>query len=65
MVKSMKLLLYQNICVVYLNLIKTLNDNESSRLVIDAYVASNEAIKLDMRSSKAYYLRARLRLCKS
>lgn len=34
-------------------------------MVNDAYLASNEAIKLDMRSSKAYYLRARLRLCKS
>ncbi|EAR84044.1 tetratricopeptide repeat protein (macronuclear) [Tetrahymena thermophila SB210] len=59
LVKGLKVVLYQNICLVYLKLSKNNCQN-----VNDALYACNEAIKLDQKSSKAYYLRAKARLDK-
>ncbi|KAL4477101.1 hypothetical protein ABPG72_015414 [Tetrahymena utriculariae] len=59
-VKGLKVVLYQNICLVYLKLSKNNCQN-----VNDAFYACNEAIKLDQKSSKAYYLRAKARLDKA
>ncbi|KAL4430467.1 hypothetical protein ABPG74_013317 [Tetrahymena malaccensis] len=60
LVKGLKVVLYQNICLVYLKLSKNNCQN-----VNDALQACNEAIKLDQKSSKAYYLRAKARLDKA
>lgn len=57
MVKGLKVILYQNICLVYLKLAKG-----QPNIIEDAFCACNEAIKLDQKGSKAYYLRAKTRL---